>query len=164
MEEFVIVAAQLLGLLTVANATPVLATRLAGRHADWPLDAGLTLWDGRPLFGRSKTVRGIVTALPASAAAAVVLGYGWAFGAGFGALAMAGDLTSSFIKRRLGIASSGRATGLDQIPEALFPLLAFYHTLSLNPGAVVLVVALFGIGQVVVSPLMFRLGVRDHPH
>ena len=31
---------------------------------------------------------------------------------------MLGDLLSSFIKRRIGIAPQGRAAGLDQLPEA----------------------------------------------
>jgi CDP-2,3-bis-(O-geranylgeranyl)-sn-glycerol synthase len=38
---------------------------------------------------------------------------------------MAGDLVASFVKRRLGLPGSSRATGLDQIPESLLPLLAW---------------------------------------
>jgi CDP-archaeol synthase len=48
------------------------------------------------------------------------------------ATAMAGDLLSSFVKRRFGLAPSSKATGLDQIPEALFPLLACRSALSLT--------------------------------
>ena len=36
----------------------------------------------------------------------------------------AGDLFSSFVKRRLDLASSSMAIGLDHIPESFFPLLA----------------------------------------
>jgi CDP-2,3-bis-(O-geranylgeranyl)-sn-glycerol synthase len=77
---------------------------------------------------------------------------------------MAGDLTSSFIKRRLGIASSGRALGLDQVPEALLPLLVCYGALGLGPLEVLLTVTLFSIGSPLISPLMFRIGIRRHPH
>src|SRR6478736_778738 len=46
--------------------------------------------------------------------------------------AMAGDLFSSFVKRRLHLASSSMAIGLDHIPESLFPLLASRWLLPLN--------------------------------
>ena len=40
------------------------------------------------------------------------------FGLAFSALSMAGDLLSSFIKRRRGLPSGARSTALDQLPEA----------------------------------------------
>ena len=80
--------------------------------------------DGRPWFGPSKTIRGIVLATLATAAAAAVLGLGWKCGGLVGIVAMAGGLLASFIKRRLGLAPSSQAIGLDQIPESLFPHLA----------------------------------------
>ena len=72
-----------------------------------------------PWFGPSKTIRGVVLATLATAAAAGVLGLGWKVGALLGVVAMAGDLLASFIKRRLGLAPSSQAVGLDQIPEVL---------------------------------------------
>ena len=155
---------EVLVLLTAANGGPVLATRLLGRRWAWPLDAGLRAWDGRPLLGTSKTVRGIVVALLATALAAVVMGLGWRLGVLFGAASMAGDLFSSFIKRRLGIQSSGQAVGLDQIPEALFPLLACYRPLGLDPASVSLLVVLFVMAQIIMSPVMYVLGIRRRPY
>jgi hypothetical protein len=49
-----------------------------------------------------------------------------------GSLAMADDLLSSFPKRRTALPPSSRARGLDQVPEALFPLLACRHPLYLT--------------------------------
>lgn len=164
MEHWLWIVCELLLLLTVANGIPVLATRVLGERAAWPLDGGLRLADGYRLFGRSKTVRGIVLAVAVTALAAVLLGWGWRIGALLGAGAMLGDLLSSFVKRRLGIESSGRASGLDQIPEALLPLLLCYPLLPVDPVMVLLVVLLFTLGQVLISPLMFRLGVRRQPH
>jgi CDP-2,3-bis-(O-geranylgeranyl)-sn-glycerol synthase len=69
-----------------------------------------------------KTIRGIVLATLATAAAAAVLGLGWKCGGLVGIVAMAGGLLASFIKRRLGLAPSSQAIGLDQIPESLFPI------------------------------------------
>lgn len=164
MNAALLLAIQLLTLLIVANGVPVLVARLCGRRAAWPLDGGLQAWDGRPLLGASKTVRGFVASVLATAAAAAVLGLGWAVGLLFGAASMFGDLCSSFLKRRLGIESSGQALGLDQVPEALFPLLACYALLALDVLLVVALVTLFTLGQVLLSPLMYRLGIRRRPY
>lgn len=164
MNAALLLAIQLLTLLIVANGVPVLVTRLLGRRAAWPLDAGLLAWDGRPLLGSSKTVRGFVASVLATAGAAALLGLGWPLGVLFGAASMVGDLFSSFLKRRLGIESSGQAAGLDQIPEALLPLLACYALLPLDAVLVVILVTLFTLGQVLLSPLMYRLGIRRRPY
>jgi CDP-2,3-bis-(O-geranylgeranyl)-sn-glycerol synthase len=57
-----IIILQLLVLLMLANGTPVIAKKLLGDRYSYPLDGNLTFADGRPLFGRSKTIRGIVLA------------------------------------------------------------------------------------------------------
>jgi CDP-diglyceride synthetase len=111
-------------LLAIANGTPVLAEKLLGRFLSYPLDAGKTFVDGRPLFGSSKTIRGIAIAVIATSACAPVLGITWPTGSLIGVAAMAGDLVSSFVKRRMGRPPSSRALGLDQIPESLLPALA----------------------------------------
>lgn len=157
-------AIEVLVLLAVANGTPVLATWLLGERWAAPLDGGIAFLDGRPLLGRSKTVRGVITGVMATGAAAPALGWSWQLGLGFGAASMAGDLFSSFVKRRIGIQASGQATGLDQIPEALFPLLACRGALGLDGAAVALLVALFTAAQLAASPLMYRLGIRRRPY
>jgi CDP-2,3-bis-(O-geranylgeranyl)-sn-glycerol synthase len=77
---------------------------------------------------------------------------------------MAGDLFSSFVKRRLGVPTSGRATGLDQLPEALIPLLACRGALALTLADIAATAAMFFVGEIVLSRLLFRLRVRDRPH
>lgn len=77
---------------------------------------------------------------------------------------MLGDALSSFVKRRIGIASSGRATGLDQIPEALLPLLAVYTTLGLTYLEVVSITLAFFLLEIPAAWLSFRLGLRDRPY
>lgn len=155
---------QLLVLLGVANGAPVVAKKLLDGIAAWPLDGGARFLDGRPLFGRSKTVRGIVVSLLATTTAAPLLGLRPTIGAIVGATAMAGDLCSSFAKRRLDRAPSSRATGLDQIPEALLPLIACRAALSLTTADILLGVAVFFAGEVVLSQLFYRLGLRDRPY
>jgi CDP-archaeol synthase len=155
---------QLLVLLGIANGAPVVAKKLLGRIAAWPLDGGAQFFDGRPLFGRSKTVRGIVVALVAAAAAAPLLGLPPTLGIIAAATAMAGDLFSSFTKRRLNLPPSSRATGLDQIPEALLPLIACRSALSLTAADIIVGIALFFVGEVIASQLFYRLGLRDRPY
>jgi CDP-2,3-bis-(O-geranylgeranyl)-sn-glycerol synthase len=154
----------LLVLLLVANGTPVLAKWVLGDRFAFPLDGGVRFVDGRPLFGPAKTIRGIVLSVAATAAAAPVVGLDGMIGAVVGAAAMAGDLFSSFVKRRLGVPTSGRATGLDQLPEALIPLLACRGALALTLADIAATAAMFFVGEIVLSRLLFRLRVRDRPH
>ena len=55
--------AQLLALLILVNGTPVIATKILGTVFAHPLDGGTTLADGQPLFGHSKTIRGVVLSI-----------------------------------------------------------------------------------------------------
>jgi len=155
---------KLLVLMAVANSTPIFAKKLLGDRFAWPVDGGLRFFDGRPLFGRSKTLRGVVLALIATTVAAMPLGYPAAVGLVVAAGAMAGDLLSSFIKRRLALPSSARATGLDQVPESLLPMLLCVPALGPSVADIVIGVTLFFVGEVVLSRLLYRWGWRDHPH
>ena len=159
-----ILTLKLLMLLLTANGSPVLGKRLLGDRCAWPLDAGLRFFDGRPLLGQSKTVRGLVLSLAATTAVASLLGFSWTLGLGFAAATMAGDLFSSFVKRRLKVRPSGQALGLDQIPEALLPLWIFRGSLGLDAGGIVALVLLFTVGELLLSRVMFRLGIREQPY
>lgn len=155
---------RLMILLALANGTPVVAKRLCGDRWAWPLDLGRRWRDGRPLFGASKTIRGAVLALAVTAAGAALIGLGATLGLVVAAVAMAGDLCSSFVKRRLGLAPSSQAMGLDQVPESLLPLLAASAFLPLSLLDIGLGVALFWIGELLLSRLLYRLHVRDRPY
>lgn len=151
-------------LLTVANGAPLLAKKVWGGALAWPLDAGVCFFDRRPVFGSTKTVRGVLVSVAATAAAASSVGITWWIGALIGATAMAGDLLSSFIKRRLNRPPSSRALGLDHIPESLLPLLACHEALGLTAADIGIVVAAFFAGAVLLSRLLYRVGLRDEPH
>ncbi|HEV2100463.1 MAG TPA: CDP-archaeol synthase [Stellaceae bacterium] len=120
-------------------------------------------FDGRRLLGRAKTVRGALVSIALTAAAAPLLGLGAAIGVLVGGTAMVGDLLSSFVKRRLNFAPSSQAIGLDQIPESLFPVLACLRFLPLRGLDIVIVVAVFCIGSISLSPVFHRMGLRDRP-
>lgn len=151
-------------LLTIANGTPVIAEKLLGRFLSYPVDAGKTFIDGRPLFGSSKTIRGIIAAVMGTSVCAPVLGVTWPTGSLIGVAAMAGDLISSFIKRRMARPPSSRTLGLDQIPESLLPALACKSLLALTAADIILIVALFSLGGFILSRLLFKMHIRKEPY
>jgi CDP-diglyceride synthetase len=155
---------QLLVLLMLANGTPVITKTILGDRYAYPLDGNLIFVDGRPLFGPSKTIRGVALAILVTTAGAPVVGLGWDIGVLVGSFAMVGDLVSSFSKRRLNLPASSRASGLDQVPEALLPLLACRGPLSLTVADIAVCVAIFFVGEVLLSRLLFALHLRDRPY
>lgn len=159
-----LITLELYVMLVLANGTPVVAARPLKHRWSAPVDGGRLWGDGRPVFGHSKTWRGVASGALACALFSVVTGLGFVFGALFGLLGLAGDLLSSFIKRRLGLASSSRALGLDQVPEALLPMLLAMWWLPVSPWVVVIVVVLFTLSNILASPVLCRLGIRRQPH
>jgi hypothetical protein len=155
---------KLVVLLTVANGTPVIATKLLGRFLNQPLDRDASFVDGRPILGGSKTLRGIVLSLVATTAFAPIVGFEWILGLIIASAAMIGDLSSSFLKRRLDLPPSSRATGIDQIPECLVPAVAIRSTLGLTPIDVLSVVIIFFVGAVLLSRLLFNWNIRNRPY
>ncbi|MBA1149576.1 CDP-archaeol synthase [Ectothiorhodospiraceae bacterium WFHF3C12] len=148
----------------LANGAPIVAARLAGRRWAWPVDAGLHWADGRRLLGPSKTWRGLAVGVAAAAVAGAGLGLPLWTGAVIGGLSLVGDLFSSFIKRRIGVPASGRATGLDQIPEALVPTALLAPALGLNWTEAVAVVAAFVVVELALSWAGYRIGLRQRPY
>jgi CDP-diglyceride synthetase len=155
---------QLLVLMTLANGTPIVAKKIFGPRFSFPLDAGTIFVDGRPLFGHSKTIRGIVVSILVTAVSAPLIGLDLTIGAMVAGAAMAGDLFSSFVKRRLNLPPSSQALGLDQVPESLFPMLACRNALSLTIADIALGVGIFFIGALILSRFLFRAHLRDEPY
>jgi hypothetical protein len=67
--------AQVLILLSLANASPVIAKLFLGKTYARPIDGNTRFIDGRPLFGPSKTIRGLVVSLLLTALAAPRLAF-----------------------------------------------------------------------------------------
>ena len=155
---------QLLILLTLANGSPVIAKWIFGKYCSWPLDGNIKFVDKRPLFGASKTVRGILVSIIVTSVCAPLLGLTLTIGFLVATTAMAGDLSSSFLKRRFDLPPSSKAVGLDQIPESLLPLLVCRQALALTILDIAVATAVFFIGETVLSRVLFRLHVRDRPY
>ena len=155
---------KLLLLIIIANGTPVLARNIFKSHFETALDFNRMFFDGRPVFGPTKTWRGIIVAIVITVPFALLLGFTAELGLVLAALAMVGDLLGSFIKRRLKLAPSSRALGLDQIPESLLPMFACQGLLGLSWQSTVMVVFLFFVMELLLSRLLYQLHIRKHPY
>lgn len=154
----------LLLLLVIANGAPIVVRAQLGKRYDQGLDGGRVLADGHRLFGASKTIAGAVGAVLSTILAAIVLGLSGWIGLLVGGFAMLGDVSSSFIKRRLGMPSGAMALGLDQIPESLLPLLVCQPLLGLSWTQVLGLTLGFMLADLAISQLAYRLGVGRHPY
>jgi CDP-diglyceride synthetase len=156
--------AQLLVLLILANGAPVIAKKILETVLVRPLDGGITLADGQPIFGRSKTIRGVALSIAVTTLGAPWVGLDWTIGFVISTTAMIGDLLSSFTKRRMKLTSGSMALGLDQTPESLFPAIACRWVLPITVLDIVLVVVLFFIGELVASRALYTFKIRDRPY
>jgi len=119
-------------LVIVANVAPWAVGRwLKGRWAA-PLDGGTTLSNGTRVIGGHKTWRGLIAGALACGLTASLLGYTFMLGMAFGALSLTADVASSFMKRRFRWAPGAEIPGLDQLPEALLPLIVLSGPLGIG--------------------------------
>jgi len=150
----------LLMLVVIANITPVIVSLILAKRCNAPIDGGLRLYDQRPLLGPSKTIRGVLASVLATSLLAPLFGVAPVTGAAFASLAMLGDMCSSFVKRRLGIASSRSAPLLDQLPESLLPLWLMQPIVGGTTIEILVAAAIFCLVDLVLSRL-YRSG---QPH
>lgn len=143
-------------LLIAANAIPVLVAHLARDRWRSPLDFGYVLADGQCLFGVHKTWRGFWSGTVATALVGSVLGLPLWLGATVGLLSLLGDALSSCVKRRLRLAPGTECVGLDQLGEALLPLLLLGRYLSLDLGGTLRVASAFMILDIATAQLRGR--------
>lgn len=159
-----ILALELFVMLVLANGAPVVARNLCGRVWSTPIDGGRRWRDGQPVLGKSKTWRGLVSGTLSCGLFAMGTGLDFVFGCLFGALGLIGDMISSFIKRRCGLVASARALLLDQVPEAALPMLLALFWLPLGLWSALAVAVAFTLSNILLSPLLYRLGIRRQPH
>lgn len=159
-----ILTLQLLLLILVANGAPIIGRNIFQKTFNQPIDAGRILSDGNPVFGSSKTWRGVCASLLMTVIVAYLLDLGIATGLLVSTAAMTGDLLASFIKRRLGLVESSMAILLDQVPESLFPAILLMQVKAIHLLDVTYMVIAFIILELVMSWLLFKIGVRRRPY
>jgi hypothetical protein len=92
-----LIVAQLIVLLALANGTPRIAKKILGTILARPLDGGMILADGQPLFGHSKTIRGVVLSIVVTTLGAPSIGADWTIGLVVAATALSWDWNSASI-------------------------------------------------------------------
>lgn len=150
----------------IANGIPV-AAALLFKIKNWPsqpLDRNLQLPDGQPLFGPSKTARGIILTIATTALIAPFFQLSLITGALVGFWAMVGDLLSSFIKRRLSLAPGHNVPGLDHIPETLFPLWFLHSYMAIQWPEIIAIILAFTVLDLLLWHLLHQLYPCFHSH
>jgi hypothetical protein len=143
-------------LLITANAVPVIVGKLARDRASLPLDLGHVMPDGERLFGSHKTWRGLVSGIVACVVLAAYLDLPVWLGAGFAALSLIADACSSAVKRRMRLRPGSEVLWLDQLAEAVVPLLVFSGPLGLQAGEITIVTAGFIVLDAATAGLRHR--------
>lgn len=147
----------------LANTTPIFVKKL--NILNYPVDFGLK-YKRKPIFGKNKTWRGLVFGCLVGILTSVLQNRGifTGFILGFGALL--GDLTGSFIKRRLNFPSGRPHILLDQTPYILTPLLLYSLFLDypLSFGQTIFLI-LFSLWIHKASNILyFKIGLKDVPY
>lgn len=114
---------RLVALVIVANVAPWAAGRLFGSRWVAPLYMGTRLRDGSRTLGDHKTCRGLTASTLSCALTALPLGYGFTVSAVCGLLSIAADAAASSLMRRLCVVLGVEFPLLDQLTEALLPLI-----------------------------------------
>jgi len=153
----------LLLLILVANGAPIIARNLFASRFNLPLDFGVQ-FRNHDLLGPSKTWRGLVASIVCTSILAMLLGYSVEVGILVAVYAMAGDVFSSFIKRRLNMQPSSMAPFLDQIPESLLPAVMMHARFGLDVLSVMILVLSFIVLELILSQILYRLGIRKTPY
>ena len=151
-------------LLVSANGSPILARNLLHQRFSYPIDGGLIFVDGYPLLGTAKTWRGLLASVCLSAAVGSLLGLPAALGGLFALYSMIGDLTASFLKRRIGKIESSRARGFDTLPESLLPAFLLKDALTLSQLDIAIIAVVFFLMEEFGSPLLYKWHIRRRPY
>jgi len=125
---------------------PPFLSVILGNKWNQPLDFNRRFWDGKPIFGTHKTIRGIVGSIIGATICAPAFGLSSMEGMMLASLGMLGDLITSFIKRRLDKPSGTIMPGLDQFLEGMLPLIVFERQHHIGLLAAIFVLTIFSIG------------------
>lgn len=155
---------QLLLLIIIANGAPIVARQLLNDSFDLAVDFGQKFPDRQPIFGASKTWRGIISALLVTSVTGWLMGYAPETGLLVAVYAVSGDLFSSFIKRRLSMPPSSMAPLLDQVPESLLPAFMLMNVFKLDYSTVSMLVLTFIVLELLLSHTLYKWGMRNTPY
>jgi CDP-2,3-bis-(O-geranylgeranyl)-sn-glycerol synthase len=144
-----------------ANALPVIV------GGGPPLDLGKNFFDGKPIFGKNKTVRGfffgMAIGVTVGLVESILFGYPLLFSVFSPLGALMGDLAGAFLKRRLGIAPGGLLPIIDQVDFVVgailfsLPLTMMYWELAIAVIIITPPIHLF------TNFLAYKLKLKNNP-
>lgn len=142
----ILIDLKILFLLWLINFTPPLLAFFLEDRFNQPVDFGKRLKDGRLALGPHKTWRGIAGSLICGSLLSIMFHLPIWVGFFSALLSMSGDLTSSFIKRRLSKPSGRNFPILDQFFEGALPFIVLTPYFQLNLIRTCFLIFLFCLG------------------
>ena len=147
-----------------ANAIPVIT---GGGHS---IDFGKKFFDGKPIFGTNKTIRGFFSGLVVGTAVGLVESvffteYPILFGFLLSLGALLGDLAGAFVKRRLGLAPGDLLPVIDQI-DFIIGAILFSLPLSLqfmSPELIIAVLIITPPIHMLTNFIAYKMGLKNRP-
>jgi CDP-2,3-bis-(O-geranylgeranyl)-sn-glycerol synthase len=147
-----------------ANAIPVIA------GGGYPMDFGKKFLDGKPIFGRNKTIRGFLSGLAVGTAVGLVESaffteYPILFGFLLSLGALFGDLAGAFVKRRLGLVPGDLLPVIDQV-DFIIGAILFSFFLSLQIMSLELILAVLIITppiHILTNFVAYKTGLKNRP-
>lgn len=162
-----IIICEIIAFLLWINFLPPLASEILAKRFNQPLDFNIPWIDGSPLLGAHKTIRGIIVALIGSLLFIPILPLPWYSVLVGSSLVLAGDLLTSFSKRRMQREPGQNLPFLDQFLEGFLPLLYFYQAipLTLLQASIVLAISMPAtyFGAWIWNYLIFRTLPENSP-
>jgi len=158
MIEWITAALLFIGPSYAANAAPLLF------GGGTTLDGGRKLFDGQPIFGAHKTIRGVIAGIMAGTIIGLaeslvdsrlaLAGFMMALGA------VVGDLLGAFIKRRLHVEPGKAFPILDQLDFVLGSLIFGYYFFSVGIYSVIFFVVVTPPIHLGTNYGAYRLGIK----
>jgi CDP-2,3-bis-(O-geranylgeranyl)-sn-glycerol synthase len=146
-----------------ANAVPVIA---GGGH---PIDFGKKFFDGKPIFGKNKTLKGfffgLVVGIVVGLIESMFFDYSIFFGLVLSLGALLGDLTGAFIKRRLGLVPGDLLPVIDQVDFIIGAIVFafFFSSQVLSWELIIAVLIITPPIHLLTNFAAYKLGLKNNP-
>jgi CDP-2,3-bis-(O-geranylgeranyl)-sn-glycerol synthase len=146
-----------------ANAVPVIV------GGGPPLDLGKKFLDGKPIFGKNKTLRGFFVGLAVGVAVGLIeiesglFDYPPLFSVLSPLGALMGDLAGAFLKRRLGIAPGGLLPIVDQIDFVVGAILFSLPLTMMYWELAIAVITITPPVHLLTNFLAYKLKLKNNP-
>ncbi|MCD6341519.1 MAG: CDP-2,3-bis-(O-geranylgeranyl)-sn-glycerol synthase [Thaumarchaeota archaeon] len=158
----------------VANASPVIGVKFVGKAT--PIDGGAKAWDGRRVLGDGKTIEGFLIGIISGTLVGLLLITLNNLGSHRSLLeplilsigAMLGDISGSFIKRRMGLKRGQPAPPLDQLGFVVCAMALCFVIYGapqwLNPSVLTLLLVITFCLHLCTNYISFLLGLKSEPY